>query len=108
MNPVKITVMRFSDLPVGSRFWFPEAVGRIWRDAVDRSFVKMSDRSYARQDKDFHFPVGEAGTAVVLPKAECPYCGSFDTTRFEWAKQAGFEYWTCWKCDRSFAVWQAS
>ncbi len=35
---------------------------------------------------------------------KCLKCHSTNTTRFEWARQKKFEYWTCWDCDYLFTV----
>ena len=32
----------------------------------------------------------------------CPECGSVEVSRFQWVDGYGFEYWTCWECDRLF------
>ncbi len=41
---------------------------------------------------------------INMKQIRCPYCNSLNISSFEWIKQIGFQYWTCWECDRSFAI----
>lgn len=41
----------------------------------------------------------DTGDVMLNP---CPECRSANTSRFQWVDNDGFEYWTCWDCDRVF------